>query len=221
MPAQPALAPEAHYSRRSQQFSATVRELRRRANDTLQQLAERSGLSVATLSKIENGRLSPTYETLLRLADGLRVDIAQLFSSESSVAKGRRSITRHGQGHLHAASQYEYEMLCADLFRKQFTPLIAKITARSIEEFPRLPCHNGEEFIYVLAGEVELHTEHHEPTRLRKGDSCYFDSSTPHACISIGRSPATVLWIASNPDDLAAYETRASTTRHKRVSKRA
>jgi transcriptional regulator with XRE-family HTH domain len=220
MPSRPAIDLEGHYVRRSQQFSATVRELRRRANTTLQQIAERSGLSASTLSKIENGQLSPTYETLLRLAHGLRVDIAQLFSPESSTSSGRRSVTRRGQGHLHTAPPYEYEMLCADLFRKQFTPLIARITARDIADFPEWPCHEGEEFIYVLSGEIELHTQHYEPTRLRQGDSCYFDSTMRHACICVGRGDATVLWIASRPHELAAHASRARPRAHKRGSKR-
>lgn len=192
------------YARKAEQFAATVRALRQRTHTTLHQLAERSGLAPSTLSKIENGQLSPTYETLLRLADGLQVDIAELFSGESSAPtpKGRRSVTRRGDGRLHATKQYQYEMYCADLFRKQFTPLITKITARSIDEFPALLRHEGEEFMYVVAGEVELHTELYEPTRLRQGDGCYFDSSMGHACISVSKSDAIVLWIASHAEGL-------------------
>jgi transcriptional regulator with XRE-family HTH domain len=219
MPSQATVEVERHYLHRTRQFSATVRDLRRRADATLQQIAERSGLSVSTLSKIENAQLSPTYETLLRLADGLQVDIAELFSPESLAASnGRRSVTRRGQGRLHNTPQYQYELLCADLFRKQFTPLVTRITARSIAEFPELLSHKGEEFIYVLSGEIELHTEHYEPTRLREGDSCYFDSPMRHACISVGRGAATVLWIASRTEGRSACEIHTP-TKHKRAAK--
>lgn len=209
------------YAQRAEQFSATVRELRQRAKATLQELADRSGLSPSTLSKIENGQLSPTYETLLRLADGLGIDIAELFSAESpaDASNGRRSITRRGQGRLHITRQYQYEMYCADLFRKQFTPLLTKITARSLDDFPQLPRHAGEEFIYVLSGEVELHTEHYEPTRMQVGDGCYFDSSMGHACISTSKSDAVILWITSRTNEISRAP-RRGVTRKRGVSVR-
>ena|SRR5437868_10862361 len=198
------------YGKKAEQFAATVRELRRRAGATLQSLADRSGLSASTLSKIENGQLSPTYETLLRLADGLGVDISELFgsalsanpSSATEMAFGRRSVTRRGHGRLHVTSQYQYEMFCADLSRKQFTPLITTVTARKVEEFQQLPHHEGEEFIYVISGEIELHTEHYEPTRLQHGDGCYFDSTMGHACVSVSKQDAVILWISSRADGL-------------------
>lgn len=214
-PASTAMKSQRGYAKKAEQFATTVRELRRRADATLQQLAERSGLSASTLSKIENGQLSPTYETLLRLADGLQVDIAELFDGEAptEMSTGRRSVTRRGQGRLHTTRQYRYEMYCADLFRKQFTPLVTRITARSVEEFPQLPRHDGEEFIYVLDGEVELHTEHYEPTRLRQGDGCYLDSSMGHACVSVSKSNATILWITSRADQLAHMSSRPTAQR--------
>lgn len=194
------------YEKKSEQFAGTVRALRRAANVTLTDLALRSGLSAATLSKIENGRLSPTYETLLRLADGLQVDIAELFAGKASEEKstGRRSVTRQGQGRLLVTPQYQYELLCADLTRKKFSPFVATITARAVKDFSPLPRHRGEEFIYVLSGEIELHTEHYEPTRMRPGDGCYFDSSMEHACISVSKADAVVLWIASNPTAMSS-----------------
>lgn len=178
--------------------------MRQQANATLDDLAQRTGLSASTLSKIENGRLAPGYETLIKLATGLGVDVAILFNSTSSedTSTARRSITRRGNGRLHVTPQYKYEMYCSDLVRRQFTPLLTTISARSVREFAHLPRHGGEEFAYVLSGEIELHTEHYEPTRLRQGDGCYFDSSMGHACISVSNNDAVVLWIASNTEGL-------------------
>lgn len=193
------------YEKKSEQFADTVRALRRAANVTLTDLALRSGLSAATLSKIENGRLSPTYETLLRLADGLQVDIAELFAPQAPAEKstGRRSLTRQGQGRLLVTPQYQYELLCAELSRKKFSPYVTTITARSVKDFSPLPRHGGEEFIYVLSGEIELHTEHYEPTHMKAGDACYFDSSMEHACVSVSKADAVVLWIASNQEPMS------------------
>jgi mannose-6-phosphate isomerase-like protein (cupin superfamily) len=110
---------------------------------------------------------------------------------------GRRSVTRAGQGAKLRSAQYDYEMLCADLSSKQFIPLLATLCAHSIHEFPDYVSHEGEEFIFVLSGVVEVHSDIYEPLRLQKGDSCYFDSTMGHACLSVGDQDAVVLWICS------------------------
>lgn len=185
-------------SRHGDSIAATLRRLRREAELTLQELADRCGLASSTLSKIENGQMSPTYDTMLRVAGGLGLDMADLFTGSSSKdVGGRRTVTRRGQGVLRRTEHYSYEMLAAELSGKQFIPLLTTIEARSIEAFPNLVRHSGEEFFYVLSGEVTLHTEHYAPTLLAPGDSCYFDSSMGHACVSSGEEPAQILWICS------------------------
>jgi hypothetical protein len=126
------------------------------------------------------------------------VDVAELFSPKPSrMMLGRRSVTRAGQGAKLRSAQYSYEMLCADLSSKQFIPLLTTLSAHSIQEFPDFVRHDGEEFIYVLSGVVELHTDIYEPLRLDAGDSCYFDSTMGHACLSVGDQDAVVLWVCS------------------------
>lgn len=175
-----------------------LRQLRRGKNLTLQQLSAKTGLASSTLSKIENNLISPTYDSLLRLADGLKVDVAQLFDTQSTqMSLGRRSVTRNGGGASYRTQQYDYEMLCTDLSQKKFFPIVATIKATKVGDFNDLPRHAGEEFIYVLSGEVEIHTEHYEPVHLRPGDGSYFDSSMRHACISVGKKPARILWVTS------------------------
>jgi uncharacterized cupin superfamily protein len=88
-------------------------------------------------------------------------------------------------------------MLCADLSRKQFIPLVTTVHAHSVTEFPDLLRHDGEEFIYVISGSVDLHTDYYEPLRLETGDSCYFDSMTGHGLVSAGAEDAVVLWVCS------------------------
>ncbi len=175
-----------------------VHRLRRQAGLTLSELGERCDLALSTISKVEKGQMSPTYETILHLAAGLGVDVAELFTGQSSPAvSGRRSVTRRGQGVPQKVANYDYEMLCADIARKPFIPLVTTVRAHSVAEFPELVRHPGEEFIYVLSGSVELHTEHYQPLQLSPGDSCYFDSTMGHACVSAGAEDAVMLWICS------------------------
>lgn len=179
-------------------IAATLRELRVAADLTLSQLAQRSNLAASTLSKIENGQMSPTYERIHALAEGLRVDVTEFFVGKAPVSvSGRRAITRKGERAGLSVEQYDYEMLAADIAGKQFVPLLATVKANSIEDFPGLFSHAGEEFIFILDGEVTLHSEYYAPAVLKKGDCCYFDSRMGHALVSTGDVAATVLWVCS------------------------
>jgi DNA-binding XRE family transcriptional regulator len=187
--------------RRDTGFGSRIKQLRLQRGLTLQQLAKRCELAASTISKVEQNQISPTYENVLRLADGLHVDVAELFSPKPNrMMLGRRSVTRAGQGARLRSAQYGYEMLCADLSSKQFIPMLTTLSAHSIQEFPDFIRHDGEEFIYVLSGVVELHTDIYEPLRLDAGDSCYFDSTMGHACLSVGDQDAVVLWVCSRVD---------------------
>lgn len=196
-----------------------VHALRSAGQLTLAQLASRSGLAPSSLSKIENGKMSPTYETIVRLAQGLEVDVADLFTDIRKAAPlGRRSITRRGEGALHETRAYAYAMLHADLSRKRFIPLVTTIHARSLEDFHAPPAHRGEEMIYVISGRVQLFLEHYEPIVLAAGDSCYFDSAMAHACISVSKADARVMWVCSDlsPLDGASGDTADEPTQRLR-----
>ena len=175
-----------------------VHALRKKAGLTLQQLSRKSDVSVSTLSQIEKGQLSPTYEKIVSLARGLDVPIAALFHEESAhTPNGRLAVTRAGSARTHSTKQYDYQALCADLSNKRFVPLLTRIKARSLREFPALLQHEGEEFIYVLAGQITVHTDFYQPIVLNCGDACYFDSTMGHACVA-GEEDAQVLWVSSH-----------------------
>lgn len=179
-------------------LSRKLRRLRREAQLTLQQLSARCGISASTLSKIEKAQLSPTYEKIAALAQGLGIQVGELFNSEQPAAPtGRRSLTRRGEGVMHETPQYNYEVLCAELAHKQFVPLLTTIKARSVKAFPALLRHDGEEFIYVLRGKLTVHTDFYQPMELAEGDSCYFDSTMGHACVA-SEEDAQILWVCSN-----------------------
>lgn len=180
-------------------LATKLRMLRRNADLTLQQLSQRCGISVSTLSKVEHGQLSPTYEKIAALARGLEVNVGELFSpSQPSALRARRSVTRAGEGLVHSTPQYEYALLHADLADKRLIPLLTTIKAHERTAFPRLLSHDGEELLYVLQGKVVVHTDCYAPLELAAGDSCYFDSAMGHACVSGGLEDAQVLWVCSH-----------------------
>lgn len=178
------------------QLGRRVRELRTQGGLTLAAVALRAGLARSTLSKIENEQMSPTFDVLQRLATGLGVDMDELLSpTRDTGPTGRRSITRAGRGQTHATPTYVHEFLCTELMHKHSVPSKSRIRARSIAEFPDWVRHEGEDFLLVLEGAVELHTEFYEPVVLKAGDSIYYDAQMGHMCISVSAEDALVLWV--------------------------
>ena len=175
---------------------------------TLAQVSERTGLPITTLSKIENDKLSLSYDKLVRITKGLGVDISRLFGAAAEAEKeppgiapsGRRSLTRAGDGSVIETGNYRHIYPAADLLKKQFTPVIAELKTRSRAEFGPLIRHAGEEYAMVLDGRVEFHTELYAPVILNKGDSIYFDSSMGHAYIAADEGPCRIMSICSDCD---------------------
>lgn len=177
-------------------LSKKIRELRRSRGWTLEELSSATGLAVSTLSKIENDRMSPTFDVVQKVAHGFGIDITELFASPSETRAGsRRSVVRKGEGRRLDAGVYSHQLLAAELVNKRILPFLTTITARSLDEYKEWGSHDGEEFLYVLEGSVIFYTEHYEPVELKKGDGVYIDSAMRHACITNSAKDAQVLWI--------------------------
>ena len=185
---------------------AVLKTLRTQRGWTLSEVSQRTGLPVSTLSKVENDKMSLTYDKLTRISEGLEIDIAQLFGSgeagaeASGAVTGRRSITRSGEGKSIETPTYGHLYPAADLLNKRLVPIIADVRARSPEEFGELIRHPGEEYAYVIEGEVELHTELYAPVHLKTGDSIYFDSGMGHVYVNVGKGPCRILSVCSSPE---------------------
>lgn len=175
-----------------------VRELRKARNWTLEQAANQAGLARSTLSKIENGQMSPTYDALKKLAVGLKISIPQLFTPPSKgQVNGRMSVTKSDEGTRQITTTYEHDLLAETLTKKQMLPYRARIRARDMRDFDGWVRHDGEEFLYVLTGAIKLITEFYEPVEMKRGDSAYYDAAMGHNVVSISEDDATILWVTS------------------------
>ena len=187
-------------------LGSLLRGLRLRNKWTLKEMSERTGIPLSTLAKVEHDRLTLTYDKLMQLSHRLNLRMSDLFSepddaSESSIT-ARRSIGRLDDALRVNTPNYDYYYMCPELRRKRMVPTVTRIRARSVEEFGDLVHHPGEEYIYVLKGPVEIHTEFYEPVVLREGESIYIDSTMGHAyVVPEGSEEATVLGICSSADD--------------------
>lgn len=175
-----------------------VRELRKAHGWTLEQAARQAGLARSTLSKIENGQMSPTFDALKKLATGLEISVPQLFTPpQGGQIMARRDVTPAGEGQTHVTTTYEHELLAASLTKKSMLPYRARVRARSFEEFDGWVRHDGEEFLLVLTGTVRLFLEYYEPVEMKRGDSAYYDASMGHNVISTSPEDAVILWVTS------------------------
>jgi transcriptional regulator with XRE-family HTH domain len=191
----------------SSELGKRVKAARLQHDYTLEVASQVCGVSRSTLSKVENGVMSPTFDVLQKIVHGLKIDLGELFGSAPKPnAGGRRALTRKGTGQIHRAGGYQMELLAAELAQKAMHPFRIRITAHSLDDFAEWGRHEGEEFLYVLSGKVCLYSELYAPTHLEAGDSIYFDSRTGHAAVSTSDEDAEVLWLI-NEHYAASYDT--------------
>lgn len=188
-----------------------IRAVRQRKGMTLAQVSERTGLAISSLSKLEKGLTSLSYDKLMLLSRGLDVDMATLLDPAAgrtvvaAPARGRRVVQRAGEGQLVETQSYRQLYLSTELLSKQMTPIMVDIRARSLSEFLNefggLIKHPGEEFTLVLEGELEFHSELYAPLKLSAGESIYFDSEMGHAYINATNARCSVICVSSAPGE--------------------
>lgn len=152
---------------------------------TLLQLSEKSGIPVSNLSKIEIGKASPALLTTMRISEALGIPLVRFIEPlEQAESSGRRAMTKAGNGEVYEDGRYTVELLCGDMVSRHNVFWKMHVKARSLAAFGAFSVHPGEEFLYVLSGQLVLHTQTYRPARLGAGDSIFFDSMTPHAYVA-------------------------------------
>jgi transcriptional regulator with XRE-family HTH domain len=176
-------------------FGHRLRAARKRFGWTLAELAERSGVSITTISRAERGQLALGYENFTALGRALDMDMNAMFAG-AGVKPAQLDgpvVTRAGKGVVYRGLAIAYEFLGTTAAGKQMSPIVGTVHARQVhgpEDFVR---HAGEEFAYVLSGEIDVHFDNGEVVRLGRGDSLYFDSRLGHAYVSVSRQLARIV----------------------------
>ena len=168
-----------------------LRQLRTQRGAGLAEVAAAAGISVGFLSAIERSQMSASVGTLRRLARYYRTNILDFFDpSESNtrlVRPEKRKVLEAGPGVRMELLAWGNTVMEPHLFR------IAP-QADSGEPY----AHEGEEFLFVLRGELEIALADQE-YHLKRGDSFYFESATPHHWKNPGRSETWLLWVNTPP----------------------
>jgi transcriptional regulator with XRE-family HTH domain len=177
-----------------------LREIRRARGLTLAAVSQLTSVSISNLSKIENDQISPSFDIIKRICDGLDVSIEDFVRpGGQAIDAGRKSTTLAGDGAHFSSGQYDYRAHAADISRKAMIPLEMVVRARSLDEFDHWSRHRGEEFVFILSGAIEVHTEQHPPFQLAAGESAYFDSDMQHLFLSLSAEDARILSVSHDP----------------------
>lgn len=194
-------------------LGSIVHRLRMERSWTLADMSAAVGIPVSTLSKIENDKLTLSYDKLQQLSRSLAIPMAALFADSAAGdhtnderVTARRSIASLDRALKIETNNYDYFYFCTELRHRRMIPVLTQVTARSLTEFGELVRHSGEEFVYVLDGAVDLHTEFYAPARLGRGEGVYIDSNMGHAYVlAEGCAAASMLVVcaAGSSEDLA------------------
>jgi transcriptional regulator with XRE-family HTH domain len=181
-----------------------LRAARKQFGWTLSDLAERSGVSMPTISRAERGQLALGYENFSALARALRMDLGAMFSETGVEAQPFAGpvFTRAGQGVVYRGLSFSYEFLGTTAVGKQMSPVLGTVHARTVEGHEDFARHPGEEFVYVLTGSIDVHFDTGKVVRLEKGDSLYFDSRVGHAYVSVSRHLAKVIGVITSESSM-------------------
>jgi len=168
-----------------------LRQLRKNRKLSLARVAKAAGISVGFLSALERSHMSASVSTLRKLARFYKTNILDFYDPTESnsrlVSPEQRKVLEAGPGVRMELLAWGNTVMEPHLFR-------VAPRAGSGESY----AHEGEEFLYVLRGELHIALEEEE-YRLKPGDSFYFESATPHSWKNPGRSETWLLWVNTPP----------------------
>ena len=168
-----------------------LRVLRQERGWRLEDLAERTGLSKAYLSRLESGERQPSLSTLFSIAQAYGVSFSSLFEEEpeaksGAVVRGSETSVRRGNGLF-------YTKLSEGSWTFNLQPLLVVVPAR--REEGTLYRHEGEQWLYVLSGRLWLKVADEE-FELEPGDAAHFDAEKPHRLVALGDRDAEIILVA-------------------------
>ena len=169
---------------------------------TLQDMTERTGLATAVLSQIENHLISPPLGTLIRLTRALDLRPGHFFDqhpdrSFTIVRRDERRPVSRFASKRGVQYGYSYESLGHDMKDRHMEPFLVTLEPATLAS-PKPASHDGEEFLFVLEGEMEVTLGEHSDV-LQPGDAIYYDSNIPHLVQCKGEENTLVLAVIYSP----------------------
>ena len=173
-----------------------LKELRKTKGISLTELAEKSGVQIATLSRIEHMKMIGTLESHMAIAKTLGVDITQLYTDiiEHKDKADMRANKSPSDVFVHS-DKSSYEILTPKVLSKKMMPILLKIEPDGKTHKEQNPI-GTEKFVFVLEGKIEVKVDETTYT-LAKHNTLYFDASLAHSFVNTGKSTARVMCVAT------------------------
>ncbi|PHN04587.1 helix-turn-helix domain-containing protein [Flavilitoribacter nigricans] len=177
------------------QIGLKIRNIRKNNGLKLGELADRSGISIAMLSKIENGRVFPTLPTLIQILNTLQADLNSFFSDLSTDETFSGYIFRKRADYQPVSKEEEsvgfhYEFALSHTVEKSSVEVsLLKLTPNAQRNKVSTA---GFEYIYILQGQVRYELGQ-EVFEMETGDSLFFDGNLPHVPQNAGKTEAMLL----------------------------
>lgn len=176
----------------------TIHALRKEKKMTLLELAEKSGVALATLSRMENGKMTGTLESHMKICEAIGIPLPELYTNlypprksvELQRQKSRSDIFIHDKN-------TSSEILASKVLNRKMMPVLIKI-GKGGSTHKEETKYGIDKFIYVLDGKIEAHLGE-EKYVLGKNDSLYFEANISHRFKNIGVSDAHVISVSCPP----------------------
>ncbi len=177
-------------------IGSKIRQLRQDVGLTLEELSKKSGIALATLSRIENEKMIGTLESHMKISKALGITLPQLYAGLEGDKKEAvvQKETLRAEVFVHNKKSSS-EMLTSKVLAKKMMPIMIKIqpNGATVKEESKL---GTEKFIYMFDGEIEA-VIGDEKFKLTKGDTLYFNASLSHQLKNIGNTEAKCICVSS------------------------
>ena len=182
-----------------------IKGIRETKNLTIEEIAERSGLTTDQIVSIENDQNLPSLGPLLKIARALGVRLGTFMDDNDALGpvvtraedRERDSSISFSNGATDARKHMEYHPLAQQKAGRHMEPFVIDINPTEDRDF-QLSAHEGEEFIYVMEGEVEIEYGK-EKYVLKEGDSIFYDSIVKHHVHGVPGKSAKILAVVYIP----------------------
>lgn len=169
-----------------------LRQLRTKNGLTLEELASRTELTKGFLSQIENDLTSPSIATLSDIVEALGYDLSSFFKTE----KSEQVVFTKDDYFTDEQEDYTVNWIVPNAQKNEMEPILLEIqpggSSNTIEP------HEGEEFGYVLQGQIELNYGD-ETFRVNKGQTFYITGNKSHNLVNYGKHVAKIIWVCTPP----------------------
>lgn len=171
-----------------------IKELRTLYNLTQEELANRLELTKGYISQLENDLTEPSVSTLEDIVLALGTTLSEFFKEEDSKVP---IVFRKDDYFIKDYQGYSITWLVTNSQKNEMEPILITIlpNQKTDNDYP----HEGQEFGYVLEGEIELHLDK-DVYRIKKGETFYFDSNKNHYLANCKNKICRIVWISSPPN---------------------